>query len=81
MGSVVSASDEKNLGENFVTEECDEGSCEEFGADSLRIPVRSKNSDIRRAERFLKDNRVKLAIKPEKLDEIRNIQRQHQSLE
>lgn len=81
MGSVVSASDEKDLDENFITEEYDEGSCEEFGADSLRIPARSKNSDIRRAERFLKDNRVKLAIKPEKLDEIRNIQRQHQSLE
>jgi hypothetical protein len=73
MGSVASnIDDDMDIGENYVTEEQDEGGCDEDGVDSLRIAV-SNYSDIRLAEKFLQDQKVNFVIKPGTHDEIRRM--------
>lgn len=74
--------DEESFGENIITEENDEGGCNEgCGADSLRAPLGNKTSDIRQATVFLKANRVKMDEHAQKLDEIKRMQREQEALE
>lgn len=63
------------------TEDFDEGENDDnMNQDSLRGLRHSTSSNIRGAESFLKQNRIKLVIAPDKLEEISKLQREHEEL-